>query len=102
SFDAGQELSNLLIGRDMKHTLLLHIGAFTGLMLPDLFELLDDPDFQVSTLAEAHSDPAYETDPDVAITRGETSLRQMAMTQKLDYARHPDDSSSDQLGEFCR
>jgi hypothetical protein len=81
--------------------MLLHIGAFTGLMLPDLFELLDDLDFQVVTLAEAHSDPAYESDPDVAMTRGETFLRQMALAKKLDYARHPDDSYTDRLAKFC-
>lgn len=102
SLDGGQELSNMIFGRDMKHTMLLHIGAFTGLMLPDLFELLDDLDFKVITLAEAHTDPAYENDPDVAITRGETFLRQMAMSKKLDYTRHPDESYSDQLGKFCR
>lgn len=102
SLDAGQELSNMLFGRDMKHTMLLHIGAFTGLMLPDLFELLDDLDFKVITLAAAHADAAYESDPDVAITRGETFLRQMAMAKKLDYPRHPDDSYADQLNTFCR
>jgi len=102
SLDAGQELSNLLFGRDMKHTMLLHIGAFTGLMLPDLFELLDDLDFKVITLAEAHSDAAYESDPDVATTRGETLLMQMSLSKKLDYPRHPDDAYSDQLGKFCR
>jgi hypothetical protein len=71
-------------------------------MLPELFELLDDMDFKVISLAEAHSDPAYESDPDVAITRGETLLMQMALSKKLDYARHPDDSYSEQLGKFCR
>lgn len=102
SLDAGQELSNMIFGRDMKHTMLLHIGAFTGLMLPDLFELLDDMDFKVITLAEAHSDEAYESDPDVAITRGETFLRQMAMAKKLDYQRHPDESYAERLENFCR
>jgi peptidoglycan/xylan/chitin deacetylase (PgdA/CDA1 family) len=102
SLDAGQELSKMLFGRDVKHAMLLHIGAFTGLMLQDLFELLDDLDFKVITLAEAHSDLAYESDPDVAITRGETLLMQMALAKKLDYARHPDDAYADQLDKFCR
>jgi peptidoglycan/xylan/chitin deacetylase (PgdA/CDA1 family) len=100
--DAGQELADMLFGRDMNHTMLLHIGAFTGLMLPELFDLLDDLDFKVVTLAEAHSDPAYESDPDVATPRGETLLMQLALSNKLDYPRHPDESYSDQLGKFCR
>ena len=102
SLDAGQELSQMLFDRDVKHTMLLHIGAFTGLMLPELFELLDDLDFKVITLAEAHRDPAYESDPDVAITRGETFLRQMAQAKKLDYPRHPDEDYGDRLNNFCR
>jgi peptidoglycan-N-acetylglucosamine deacetylase len=102
SLDAGQELSKMLFDRDVKHTMLLHIGAFTGLMLPDLFELLDDLDFTVITLAEAHSDPAYESDPDVATTRGETLLMQLALAKKLNYRRHPDDAYADQLDRFCR
>ncbi|MDA0204499.1 MAG: polysaccharide deacetylase family protein [Acidobacteria bacterium] len=102
SLDAGQELSRLLFDRDMKHTMLLHIGAFTGLMLPDLLELLDDLDFKVIPLAEAHSDTAYDSDPDVATTRGETLLMQMALAKKLSYARHPDDAYEDQLDKFCR
>ncbi len=82
--------------------MLLHIGAFTGLMLPDLFELLDDLDFEVIPLADAHSDPAYESDPDAATTRGETLLMQMALAKKLDYARHPDDAFAERLDKVCR
>ena len=102
SLEGGQELAQMLFDRDVKHTLLLHIGAFTGLMLPDLFELLDDLEFKVITLAEAHSDPAYESDPDVAITRGETFLRQMAQARALDYPRHPDEVYAERLSNFCR
>ena len=102
SLEGGQELAQMLFDRDVKHTLLLHIGAFTGLMLPDLFELLDDLEFKVVTLAEAHSDPAYESDPDVAITRGETFLRQMAQARALDYPRHPDEVYAERLNNFCR
>ena len=102
SLEGGQELAQMLFDRDVKHTLLLHIGAFTGLMLPDLFELLDDLEFKVITLAEAHSDPAYESDPDVAITRGETFLRQMAQAKALEYPRHPDDVYAERLNNVCR
>lgn len=102
SLDAGQELSHELFGRDIKHTMLLHIGAFTGLMLPELLELLDDLDFELVTLAEAHSDPAYESDPDVATTRGETLLMQMALSKKLDAAEYRDDSYSGRLEKLCR
>ena len=102
SLEGGQELAQMLFDRDVKHTLLLHIGAFTGLMLPDLFELLDDLEFKVITLAEAHSDPAYESDPDVAITRGETFLRQMAQAKALEYPRHPDEVYAERLNNFCR
>ncbi len=97
----GQQLSQLIYGRDVRHTLLLHTGAFNALMLPGLLELLDEMDFQLITLEEAHSDPAYESDPNVATERGETLLEQMMIARRLQF---PDilEKPYEELQGFCR
>jgi peptidoglycan-N-acetylglucosamine deacetylase len=62
SLRIGRERSQLVFGRDIKHVMLLHIGAFETVMLPRLMELLKHEGFTVISLAEAQSDPAYKTE----------------------------------------
>jgi len=46
-------------GREIKHVMLLHAGGFNAVMLPSLLALLKERGFQLVTLEEAESDPAY-------------------------------------------
>ena len=62
--DMGREMAKLVYGHDINHVLLLHLGAFSSTILPDALDLLQKKGFQLVTLEEAESDPAYETDPD--------------------------------------
>ena len=72
--DLGRDLAKLVYGHDVNHVLLLHLGAFTKMILPDALDLMEKKGFTFVTLQEAESDPAYEGDPDVASKYGGTLL----------------------------
>jgi len=71
---AGREMSRQLWGRDINHVLLLHQGAFSATILPDLFALLKKQGYELVTLEEAQSDPVYAKDPDIAMPGGGTLI----------------------------
>jgi peptidoglycan/xylan/chitin deacetylase (PgdA/CDA1 family) len=77
SLSRGQQAARALFGRDIDHILLLHIGAFTALMLPDVLDLLDAHGFQLITLDEAAADPAYRTTLPRPPSRSGTLLDQL-------------------------
>ena len=64
--DADREMARLVFDRDISHVLLLHLGAFSEAILPDLLELLRQKGFKLVTLEEAERDPVYQLDPDAA------------------------------------
>jgi peptidoglycan/xylan/chitin deacetylase (PgdA/CDA1 family) len=76
-----RENSRMVFGRDINHVLLLHQGAFSAHILPELFALLKSEGFEIVTLEEAQSNPVYETDPDFAEAHGGT-LTELTMQQK--------------------
>jgi peptidoglycan/xylan/chitin deacetylase (PgdA/CDA1 family) len=69
---AQRDMSRQLWGRDINHVLLLHQGAFSATILPDLFALLKKQGYELVTLEEAQSDPVYAEDPDIAMPGGGT------------------------------
>jgi peptidoglycan/xylan/chitin deacetylase (PgdA/CDA1 family) len=73
--------SRTVFGRDIHHVMLLHLGAFSAHILPDLFQILKEEGFDIVTLEEAQKDPAYDYDPDFAHPRGGT-LVELAMQAK--------------------
>ena len=75
-----RELSRQVFGRDINHVMLLHLGSFSSHILPDLFKLLDHEGYEIVTLEEAQSDPAYDYDPDVASAGG--TLTELGMEAK--------------------
>jgi hypothetical protein len=77
----GVTQSRQVFGRDINHVVLLHLGAFSSQILPDLFKVLDEEGFDIVTLEEAQSDAAYDYDPDVASPRGGT-LVELGMQAK--------------------
>lgn len=96
-----QKMAVMLFGRDIRHILLLHIGAFDSLMLPELLETLQKQGYRFISLEEAESDPAYRTDPDAALSTGGTLLEQMVESRHLDYPPHQDEPL-DKLNDLCR
>jgi peptidoglycan/xylan/chitin deacetylase (PgdA/CDA1 family) len=84
----GQEMAKLVYGRDVKHVLLLHVGAFDAVMLPQLIDLLKQRGFKLVTLQQAESDPAYESDPDLGLKMGKSLLEQMMQAKHLQVPPH--------------
>jgi peptidoglycan-N-acetylglucosamine deacetylase len=83
--DLGREMAKLVYGHDINHVLLLHLGAFSSTILPEVFVLLQQKGFTPVTLKEAQSDSAYETDPDAGSKFGGTLLEQWMDARKIKY-----------------
>ena len=83
SLAQGGKMSSLVYGRDIRHVMLLHIGAFETVMLPHLLDLLKQRGFKLITLQEAESDPAYASDPDLPSAWGGTFLQQMMLAKHI-------------------
>ena len=92
-------LSYELYGREIPYILLLHVGAFEAVMLPDLLKLYRRAGFTFVSLPQAASDPAYALDPDLAIQGGGTLMELVAATRKLPYPPNP--KPYKQLSDFC-
>ena len=101
SIDAGQEAARLVYGRDIAHVMLLHIGGFQTVMLPQLLDLLERRGFRLVTLGEAQSDPIYAVDPDQALPGGATLLDQMRVAKAIPASAPPDDTFA-RLEAACR
>jgi peptidoglycan/xylan/chitin deacetylase (PgdA/CDA1 family) len=84
-FDADREMAKTVFGREIDHVLLLHLGAFSSTILPDLFDLLRQKGFEFTTLDRAQRGPAYATDPDAPSPRGGTLLEQLLEARKLPF-----------------
>ena len=97
----GQSAARLLYGRDIKHVLLLHIGGFETIMLPQLLNSLKRQGFQFVTLPEAEKDPAYKSDPNLAMKDGGTLLDQMLEAKHLNLPPHAE-KPYNQLNAVCR
>jgi peptidoglycan/xylan/chitin deacetylase (PgdA/CDA1 family) len=99
--DLGREFANLVYGHDINHVLLLHLGAFSGPILPEVLDLLEKKGFKLVTLEEAESDPAYETDPDAGSKYGGTLLEQWMDAKKIAYPAVADKPYKE-LQEICK
>ena len=86
--DLGPKLAKLVYGRDIKHVLLLHVGAFETVMLPRLMEILKQRGYKLITLPEAESDEAYKSDPDIVLAEGGTLLEEMIVAKRLQMPQH--------------
>jgi peptidoglycan/xylan/chitin deacetylase (PgdA/CDA1 family) len=97
----GRKEAQQVYGRDIKHVLLLHIGAFDSIMLPELLDSLQSQGFQFVRLEEAETDPAYAKDPDAALKYGGTLSDQFMDSRHLMYPPHAD-KPMDKLNALCR
>ena len=96
----GRQMAKLVYGRDIRHVLLLHIGAFETVMLPQLLDFLKKKGFKFVTLGEAEKDPAYRIDPDVALKDGGTLLDQMMEAKHIKFPQN--EKPYEQLNAVCR
>jgi peptidoglycan-N-acetylglucosamine deacetylase len=86
--DLGRQQSKLIFGHEINYVLLLHLGAFSSTILPDVFDLLKKKGFKLVTLEEAESDPAYDGDPDVGMHDAGTLLDQWMQVKQIKYPEH--------------
>ncbi len=62
--------------------LLLHLGSFSSHILPDLFKVLEEENFEIVTLEEAQKDPADDYDPDFLRTNAAARWWELGMLAK--------------------
>jgi peptidoglycan/xylan/chitin deacetylase (PgdA/CDA1 family) len=86
--DVHRQTAKLVFGREISHVLVLHLGAFSSTILPDMLTLLKQKGFTLVTLEEAERDPAYEADPDAA-SKGGTLLEQWVDARGLERPNLP-------------
>jgi peptidoglycan/xylan/chitin deacetylase (PgdA/CDA1 family) len=98
---AQRDMSRQLWGRDINHVLLLHQGAFSATILPDLFALLKKQGYEFVTLEEAQSDPVYAEDPDFAMRNTGTLVEQVVAKRGLKWPPITP-KPLDQLDKTCR
>jgi peptidoglycan/xylan/chitin deacetylase (PgdA/CDA1 family) len=96
-----QKMAQQIFHREIKHVLLMHVGAFDAVMLPQLLEQMKKQGFKFVTLEAAEADPAYQTDPDAALADGGTLLDQIFDSQHLPYPPHADKPMKE-LRELCK
>lgn len=100
--DGDRAMAKLIYGHDINHVLLLHLGAFSSTILPQLLDMLQEKQLHLVTLEEAESDPAYQIDPDAPTDRsGGSLLEQMMNVKKLPYPKFPPKPFK-QLESICR
>ena len=87
--EGDRAMAQRVFGREIPHVLLLHLGAFSAAILPDLLELLQREGFTLATLEQVESDPAYASDPDAASKYGGTLLEQWMDARSLVYPAIP-------------
>jgi len=99
---AQRGFSQLVWGRDINHVVLLHQGSFSATILPELFKLLDREGFQIVTLEEAQSDPAYQSDPDIGAKNGGTLTELMMQAKGIAWPKAMADKPREKLQTICQ
>ena len=79
-----RELSTRLFKRQVKHILLLHVGAFDALMLDELLRAFRSDGVTLISLESAVEDPVYTMDPDLGGDGDRTFLLRMAQMKGID------------------
>jgi len=93
--------SRTVFGRDINHVMLLHLGAFSSHILPDLFRILKEEGFEIVTLEEAQKDPAYDYDPDFADVRGGTHVELGMLAKKIPWPANAPQLPRERLTTIC-
>jgi peptidoglycan/xylan/chitin deacetylase (PgdA/CDA1 family) len=93
--------SRAIFGRDIHHVMLLHQGAFSAHILPDLFRILGEEGFEIVTLEEAQKDPAYDYDPDFADARGGTLVELGMLAKKIPWPANAPKLPRERLTTIC-
>jgi peptidoglycan-N-acetylglucosamine deacetylase len=96
------DMSREVFGRDIHHVMLLHLGAFSSHILPDLFDVLKKQNFEIVTLEEAQADPIYEIDPDIGEPSGRTHTHLLLQAKGLPWPPNTPQKPREKLNALCR
>jgi peptidoglycan/xylan/chitin deacetylase (PgdA/CDA1 family) len=99
--DFARKMSQTLYGRDINYIMLLHVGGFETVMLPELFKLLKQKNFKLIPLEQAANDPAYRTDPQWPTRHGGDFLTLTMLHRGLEIPWHRR-LPKGQLNSVCR
>jgi peptidoglycan-N-acetylglucosamine deacetylase len=99
ALDWSERSARLVIGRSMKHLLLLHLGAFSALILDDLLTMYERRGVRLILVTEALTDPIYSIDP--GVTGQANFLLQLLHATGRRQAPGPPDPLSE-LDTMCR
>ena len=102
SVSRGQEASRALFQRDIPHVMLLHIGGFETVMLPQLLDLLKARGFTLITLPEASQDQAYATDPALPGNWNGTFFGQLQRARQMPTTPSAFPDALTKLNALCR
>ena len=100
SDNAFRTLAHTLYGHDIPYILLMHVGSFDAVMLPELLAQYRAEGFSFVTLPMAAADPAYGFDPELPTKGGSTFLEQVATARHADIPELPDYTA--ELDKMCR
>jgi len=76
-------LSQHLFHRNVKHILLLHMGAFEGLMMDELLSQFQAHGVRFISLDEASQDEIYKLDPIIPFKRSDAFLTQIRLSRRV-------------------
>ena len=100
---AAQKMSTLLYGRDIKHVLLMHIGAFDAVMLPELLKLYERRGVRFISLPAAESDPAYKDSGSQQFDWGGTMLAEQMVARNIPIPAFANrDDELQQIDSLCK
>ena len=97
-----QKLAKHVLGRDIKHILLLHFSAFNAFTLPEVLSALKADGVKFVDLQTAMSDPVYQTDPDLPIPNGRTFLGQLVEMNHIADPYQEQVYAEEKLSELCK
>lgn len=103
-WDRAQYYSNLsheTLGRDVKHTLLLHHNLTSALFLNDLVEMFKSKGWKVISAKEAFADPIFKLRPD-NIPAGESLIWALAKDKGNKNLRYPAEAGEYEKAEMDR
>jgi len=97
-----QKLAKRVLGRDIKHILLLHFSAFNAFTLPEVLSALKADGVKFVDLQTAMSDPVYRTNPDHPIPDGRTFLGQLVEMNHIADPYQEQVYTEEKLSEICK
>lgn len=89
AFEFSEHLATQLFGRDIKHILLIHANALNAEYYDDLMAMMKARDYEIVTVSEAMTDPAYQTANLYVGPNGWSWLFRWSVGTKLDTSKAP-------------